>query len=599
MAEYTPPLREIKFVLHHIAGIDEIIEYPGFEHVDADTIEGALDEAGRFMADLIAPTNHIGDQVGATFAGGAVTTPAEFHTAWKQYTDAGWSAVSGPPEYGGHGFPETVGFAVSEMFVTSNLAFSLNPMLTGSAISLLRDHGTEEQKAIYLEKLVTAEWTGTMVLTESEAGSDLGAVRAKAEPNDDGTWRVSGSKIFITWGDHDLAENIIHLVLARIPGAPPGTKGISLFLVPKYLTDESGAIGERNGVETVSIEHKLGIHGSPTCVLSFEEATGYLIGEPNQGMRYMFTMMNQARREVGLEGLGIAERAYQQALDYSIDRRQGRAVDTPKTDTAPIVEHPDVRRMLMTIKAYNDAARALLYDTAASGERAHRHPDAAGRDAAAARVALLTPVAKAWCSDLGVELSSLALQVHGGMGYVEETGAAQLYRDSRIMPIYEGTNGIQAIDLAVRKLHMDGGGVVRGYLDEIARLTHTLAASGGLFEAIGSRLDDGQGALRQATEWLLGRDDLNDVLAGATPYLRMFGTVAGGYYTARMALEAAGRMEATAGPNGSDPWLQSKIDVAAFYAEQIVPQARGLMPAVVAGAGSLFAVDVETLGVTR
>jgi alkylation response protein AidB-like acyl-CoA dehydrogenase len=594
MAEYTPPLRDIKFVLHHIAAIDEIIGFPGFEHVDPETVGEALGEAGRFMADLIAPTNRVGDEVGATFADGMVTTPPEFHTAWQQYVDAGWSAVSGPPEYGGHGFPETVGFGISEMFVTANLAFSLNPMLTGSAITLLRDYGSAEQKAAYLEKLVTAEWTGTMVLTEPEAGSDLGALRTRAEPNDDGTWRISGSKIFITWGDHDLTDNIIHLVLARVPDAPPGSKGISLFIVPKFLIDNDGGIGARNGVECVSIEHKLGIHGSPTCVLSFEESTGYLVGETNRGMRYMFTMMNQARREVGLEGLGISERAYQQALEYAKERRQGRAVGTPKTESAPIVEHPNVRRMLMTMKAYNEAARALLYDTAASAERAHRHPDPTTRTEAASRVALLTPIAKAWCTDVGVEMSSIGIQVHGGMGFVEETGAAQYYRDSRITPIYEGTNGIQAIDLVMRKLPMEGGAVVRAYLAEIAALDVPLAGGGTRFDAIRTGLAVGLEALTEATAWLLESDDTNDVLAGAPPYLTLFGTVAGAYYAARMALAAAGLPEAA-----DDPWLQAKVDTAEFYAEQLIPRVTGLASAVRAGAGAMFAIDPEVMGETR
>ena len=594
MAEYTPPLRDIKFVLHHIAGIDEIIGFPGFEHVDPETVGEALGEAGRFMAELIAPTNRVGDEVGATFADGMVTTPPEFHAAWKQYVDAGWSAVSGPPEYGGHGFPETVGFGISEMFVTANLAFSLNPMLTGSAITLLRDYGSAEQKETYLEKLVTAEWTGTMVLTEPEAGSDLGALRTKAEPNEDGTWRISGSKIFITWGDHDLTDNIIHLVLARVPDAPPGSKGISLFIVPKFLTDEDGRIGARNSVECVSIEHKLGIHGSPTCVLSFEESTGYLVGEANRGMRYMFTMMNQARREVGLEGLGISERAYQQALEYAKERRQGRAVGTPKTESAPIVEHPNVRRMLMTMKAYNEASRALLYDTAASAERAHRHPDPTTRTEAASRVALLTPIAKAWCTDIGVEMSSIGIQVHGGMGFVEETGAAQYYRDSRITPIYEGTNGIQAIDLVMRKLPMEGGAVVRAYLAEIAALDVPLAEGGPRFDTIRAGLATGLEALTEATAWLLETDDANDVLAGASPYLTLFGTVAGAYYAARMALAATRR------PNADDdPWLQAKVDTAAFYTEQLIPRVTGLAAAVRAGAGSMFAIDPEVMGEMR
>ena len=587
MSEYSPPLRDIKLVLHHIAGIDDIIEYPGYEHVDADTIDGALDEAGRFMAEVVAPTNRAGDTIGSQFADGSVTTPDEYKKAWGQYVDAGWGAVTGPVDFGGHGFPETVGFAVSEMFVTANLALSLNPMLTGSAITLLRDYGSDELRHIFLEKLITAEWTGTMVLTEPQAGSDLGAITMSAAENDNGSYRLNGSKIFITWGDHDLADNIVHLVLARTPDAPPGTKGVSLFLVPKFLVDDDGAIGERNPVKTVSIEHKLGIHGSPTCVLSFEDATGYLIGEPNQGMRYMFAMMNQARREVGLEGLGISERAYQQAVAYAQERHQGRAAGTKPPETSPIVDHPDVRRMLMTMKAYNEACRALLYDTAAAAERSHRHPDADVRDAADDRVALLTPVAKAWCTDVGVAMTSIAIQVHGGMGYVEETGAAQHYRDSRITPIYEGTNGIQAIDLVQRKLPMSDGAVVGAYLDEIEGFDDALAAAADeRLAAIRSRLAESLQYFRVATAWLLAQDDPNDALAGATPYLELFGVVAGGFYLARLALAAV---------DSDDSWMQAKVDTAVFYAANILPRSAGLMPAATAGASTLFAVDTANL----
>ena len=587
MADYDPPLRDIKLVLRHIAGIDEIVGYPGYEHVDLDTIDGALDEAGRFMSEVVAPTNRAGDTIGSKFTDGSVTTPDEYRKAWSQYVDAGWSAVTGPLDFGGHGFPETIGFAISEMFVTANLAFSLNPMLTGSAITLLRDHGSDELRHTYLEKLVTAEWTGTMVLTEPQAGSDLGAIRMSATENEDGSYRLNGSKIFITWGDHDLADNIVHLVLARTPDAPPGSKGNSLFLVPKFLVDDDGGIEERNAVETVSIEHKLGIHGSPTCVLSFEDATGYLIGEPNQGMRYMFAMMNQARREVGLEGLGISERAYQLAVAYAQDREQGQAAGVTPPANSPIIDHPDVRRMLMTMKAYNEACRALLYDTAATAERAHRHPDADVRDAAAGRVALLTPVAKAWCTDVGVAMTSIGLQVHGGMGFIEETGAAQHYRDSRITPIYEGTNGIQAKDLVERKLPMGGGAIVGGYLDEIADLDGELEAAGDdRLDVIRRRLGDSLGHLRAATVWMLGRDDPNDVLGGAGPYLELLGIVAGGFYLARLALATAG---------SDDSWLDAKVDTAVFYATNILPGSGGLMAAATSGATTLFAVDTANL----
>ena len=468
MSDYTPPVRDMAFVLDTIAGIDSITALPAYDHVDPEIVEGLLEEAGRFFGEVFAPTNTVGDEIGATFADGAVTTPDEFKPVWNKLRESGWTAATGSPDFGGHGFPKAIGASISEMMTAANTAFSLAPMLTGSAISLLENHGTDEQRDRYLEKLISCEWTGTMVLTEPAAGSDVGALRTKAVPNDDGTWSISGTKIFITWGDHDLADNIIHLVLARTPGAPAGTKGISIFIVPKYLINVDGSIGERNPVETVSIEHKLGIHGSPTCVLSFNDATGYLVGEENRGMRYMFTMMNQARLEVGLEGLAIADRAYQHAAAFAKDRRQGTS---PGSDVpSAIIDHADVRRMLMTMKAYTEAMRSLIYDAMASEDRKIHAISEAEHDAASNRIALLTPIAKAWCTDRGVEVASIGIQVHGGMGFIEETGAAQYYRDARIMPIYEGTNGIQAIDLVMRKLPMGEGAVVAGFLDEIGSL---------------------------------------------------------------------------------------------------------------------------------
>ncbi len=591
MAEYKPPIRDITFTLRNIAGLGDLLEYPAFGHVDADTIDGILDEAGRFTAEVVAPTNRVGDTEGAVFADGAVTTPEAFHKAWRQFVEAGWNAVDGDPEYGGHGFPRVVGLAIKEMMVTSNMAFSLNPMLTGSAISLLEHHGSDDQKAQYLEKLITAQWTGTMVLTEPHAGSDLGTIRTRAERNLDGSYRISGTKIFITWGDHDLTENIIHLVLARTSNGPPGTRGLSLFIVPKYTLDENGEPADRNGVECVSIEHKLGIHGSPTCVLSFEDAAAYLVGDENQGMRLMFTMMNQARIEVGLEGLAISERAYQDAVAFAADRHQGRTIGDAAEGNAPIIDHPDVRRMLMIMKASTEAMRAMLYDTAAATDRAQHAPDEETRRIAADRQALLTPVVKAWCTDLGVELTSLALQVHGGAGYIEETGAAQHYRDARIAPIYEGTNGIQGVDLVTRKVPMDGGGVVRSYLAEIEALDEPLGEAGEQFHALRVNLRDGLAALSSATEWLLARDDPNDGLAAASPYLNLFGTVAGGFYLAREALHATDHSDA-------NPWLSAKVETALFYGTRILPGAKGIVGAATSGHAGVFAVDADMLGGT-
>jgi alkylation response protein AidB-like acyl-CoA dehydrogenase len=468
-------------------------------------------------------------------------------------------------------------------------------MLTSSAVEALEVHGSDELKATYLEKLITSEWAGTMALTEPEAGSDVGALRAKAWPAEDGTWRVQGTKIYITWGEHEMAENIIHLVLARAPEAPPGTRGISLFLVPKYLVNPDGSLGERNDVECVSVEHKLGIHASPTAVMAYGEQRGavaYLVGEVNAGMRCMFTMMNDARLHVGLEGLGLSERSYQLALAYAKERRQGRAIGAPKGESSLIIEHPDVRRMLMTMKANIEAMRALILDTSAAGDLRYHGADEEARLRGANRMALLTPVAKAWATDLGVELTSLGVQIHGGMGFVEETGAAQHWRDSRIAPIYEGTNGIQAIDLVMRKVPMEEGAIVAGYLDEMQATADELRATGNGLADVGESLAEGVARLQETTNWLLAADNPNDGLAGATPYLRQFGVVAGGYYLARQAAVAAQLLS----EGDTDAWLQAKIDTCRFYAHQILPQAVGCAPAVKAGADQLFAIDVDMLG---
>jgi len=573
------------FTLETIAGIESIISAPQFDHVDSDTIEGALDEAARFFSEVFAPTNEIGDEQGARLVDGQVITPEAFKPVWGKLVDAGWTAVTGSPEYGGHGFPKTFGIAISEMMTSANLAFSLNPMLTGSGITLLTRHGSDELRDLYLAKLISSEWTGTMVLTESEAGSDVGALRTKADPNQDGSYRINGTKIFITWGDHDLTDNVIHMVLARTPDAPAGTRGISLFLVPKYLLNDDGTPGERNTVEVVSVEHKLGIHASPTCVLSFEDATGYLIGEENQGMRYMFTMMNQARLEVGLEGLAVAERAYQHATEYAKERIQGRAIgaDGP----SPIIEHPDVRRMLMTMKAYTEAMRGLIYDAVAADDRMHSASTEEERDAARDRLALLTPITKSWCTDHGVDVASIGIQVFGGMGFIEESGAPQFYRDARITPIYEGTNGIQALDLVMRKLPVQGGAVINAYLDEIDALAVNLAATDDLSDIAGA-LSRSLAAVRDATTFLLEADP-GDAMAGATSYQEMLGTLAGGYYLA---------LQARAATKGAqdDPWFAAKVSTARFYAMTILPLVSGMAGAATSGSNVLFAIDESLIG---
>jgi alkylation response protein AidB-like acyl-CoA dehydrogenase len=587
MADYAAPVRDIAFTLSTISDIDDIVTLPGFDHVDTDMVDGVLDEAARFFGEVFAPTNEVGDTQGAVFADGTVTTPDAFKDAWTKLLDAGWISVTGSPEFGGHGFPKTIGLAISEMMTSANLAFSLCPMLTGSAITLLTRHGDDALRDAYLENLITGVWTGTMVLTEPEAGSDVGAVRTKATPHDDGTYAIDGVKIYITWGDHDLADNIIHLVLARTPGAPAGTKGISLFLVPKFLLDDDGTPGPRNDIETVSIEHKLGIHGSPTCVLSFEGATGYLVGEENKGMAYMFTMMNQARLEVGLEGLAVAERAYQHAATYAKERKQGRAVGS--TETSPIIDHADVRRMLMTMKAYTEAMRGLVYDAVAAEDRHLRSADPVVADAARDRLALLTPITKSWCTDRGVEVASIGIQVHGGMGFVEETGAAQFYRDARITPIYEGTNGIQAIDLVMRKLPMHAGRVVTAYLDEIEGIDAALASAGEGVSDLRRELAAAVTTVRKATDWLNGSDDAVARMAGATPYQEMLGTLAGGYYLARQAIAAIDI-------GIEDRWMAAKVATARFYAVNLLPKVHGLLDATVAGPDLLFAVGDDLIG---
>jgi 3-(methylthio)propanoyl-CoA dehydrogenase len=492
-----------------------------------------------------------------------------------------------------------VSIVIQEMLTAANMAFSLCPLLTHGAIEMLLHHGSADQQATYLEKLVTGEWTGTMELTESEAGSDVGALRTRAVPAVDGSWRITGQKIFITYGEHDMAGQIVHLVLARVPDAPPGTRGISCFIVPKYLVAQDGSLGGRNDIRCVSIEHKLGIHASPTCVMSYGDqggAVGYLIGEANRGMRYMFTMMNNARLSIGLQGLAIGERAYQAALVYAQERRQGRAVGAPGPASSPIVEHPDVRRMLLTMKAYIEAMRCLLYLNASSIDLGRHHPDPEVRQARQELVELLTPVSKAWCSDLGVELTSIAIQVYGGMGYVEEAGVAQYFRDSRIAPIYEGTNGIQAVDLVERKLPMRGGAVVKEFLAGIDALDPDLAAAGPELASMRVSLATAVAALAEATDWIMGHllTSGDDALAGATPYLTMFGLVAGGWLLARSAL-AAHRLL----PDASDKaFLEEKIATARFYAEHLLPQAAGLLAAATSGAAGLSRVDLAgaTLG---
>jgi len=554
-----------------------------------------LGEAGRFATDVLAPLNRIGDEAGIKLADGKVTTAPGWPDAYQRWIAGGWNAVSGPEAFGGQGLPLAINAACTEIWSASNIAFGLCPLLTLSAIEALDAHGSEALKKIYLEKLVTGAWTGTMQLTEPQAGSDVGALRSRAERAPDGSYRITGTKIFITYGDHDMTDNIVHFVLARLPDAPDGTKGISLFLIPKFLVNADGSLGARNDIYPSGVEHKLGMHASPTCTMTMGDhggAVGYLIGEENRGMLCMFTMMNQARLAVGLQGVGIADRATQQALAFAQERRQGRAIGKQGTGSDPIIVHPDVKRMLMQMRALTAAARTICYATAVALDVASRAADAKVRADAAARGALLTPIAKAFSSDIGNEVASLGVQVHGGMGFVEETGAAQHLRDARITPIYEGTNGIQAIDLVTRKLAANGGAAVWALLDELTAVVERVEAlNDPAFGTTGAKLHGALASLERTSKWLLERvaSAPNDALAGATPYLRLFGSTIGGCMLAAEALAARDLGEA-----GGDP--QRYVALARFFAESIAVQAGALERTVIDSAESVTGADAVLLG---
>lgn len=593
MADYRPPVRDISFVLDNLVDLDALCALDEFSHIDADTLKGALEENARFVADVIAPINRNGDVQGSVHdpATNLVRTPDGFADAYQQYVDGGWGGVPFPTAYDGGGFPWLAGIVLQEFISSANMAFSMAPLLTQGAIDLLLEHGSEELKERYLRRMVTGEWTGTMNLTEPQAGSDVGAVRTKAVPQGDGTYLISGTKIYITFGEHDMADNIVHLVLARTPDAPPGTKGISCFVVPKFLVNDDGTLGERNDAWCVSIEHKMGIKASPTCVMSYGEnggAVGYLIGEENRGMRYMFTMMNNARLSVGLEGLSLAERSYQDAYTYATERNQGRAPGAPAGEQSLIIEHPDVRRMLLTMRSLTEAMRNIVYVTAEGIDLSRHHPDPEVRAAQTEFVDLLIPVAKGWCTDMGVEVTSLAIQVYGGMGFIEESGVPQHYRDARITPIYEGTNGIQAMDLVGRKLGLRGGAAVTELMVTMAAVDADLAASGDGLAGIRSALADAIDTLRSTTDWMMtkGLADPRDALAGATPYLRMFSLVVGGWLMARQAV-AASALE------GDD--AAAKVVTAKFFCEQWLPQVHGLVASVTTGADQLMELSAEQL----
>jgi acyl-CoA dehydrogenase len=554
-----------------------------------------LEEAGRFASDVLAPLNKVGDENGIKLDAGKVTTAPGWPDAYKRWTQAGWNAVSGPEAFGGQGLPLAVNAACTEIWSASNIAFGLCPLLTLSAIEALDAHGSDELKKIYLEKLVSGEWPGTMQLTEPQAGSDVGALRTRAERAADGSYRITGTKIFITYGDHDMTDNIVHFVLARLPDAPAGTKGISLFLIPKFLVNADGSLGARNDIYASGIEHKLGMHAAPTCTMTMGDkggAIGYLIGEENRGMLCMFTMMNQARLGVGLEGVGIADRAYQQALAFAQERRQGHAIGKTGNGSDPIIVHPDVKRMLMQMRAMTAAARTICYATAVALDVSTRATDAKVRAAAAARGALLTPIAKAFSTDIGNEVTSLGVQIHGGMGFIEETGAAQHYRDARITAIYEGTNGIQSIDLVTRKLAANGGESVWALLGELSDIVGKVEASNDpAFGTTGAKLRDALGSLDRTSRWLLERvaSAPNEALAGATPYLRLFGSTLGGCMLAGEALAMR-----DLGESAGDP--QRYVTLARFFAENISVQAQALERMVMDSAEAVNGADAVLLG---
>ena len=578
-AAYRPPLAAIDLALGAV-GLADTLALPPFAQLSADDVASVLGGFGRFAAEVIAPTDRVGDVEGAQLdpATGLVTLPEAIGDAFRRWAADGWSGLAVSAEHGGGGFPRLVGLAAEEMFASANMALSLNPMLTQGAIHLLARWGSEAQRATYLPHLVDGTWTGTMNLTEPDAGSDVGAVRARAVPLPDGRWAITGTKIFITWGEHDVAENIIHLVLARTPGAPAGTKGISLFVVPRNHIGTGGVLGARSAVRCDGLEHKLGIHASPTCILDFDGAVGELVGPEHGGMAAMFTMMNAARLSVGLEGLAVSERTYQEALAYAQERRQGRGADTPPGESAPIIEHPDVRRMLLLMASGIDAMRVLLYTTAAATDASLHHPDAAAQAEAAARVDLLTPLAKAWCTDEGVRLTSLAVQVHGGVGYIEESGVPQRYRDARIAPIYEGTNGIQAIDLVARKVQRDGGAALRSLVADLAVAGASLDGRDDTKSAV-ILLDQALRAVEEATSWVLAAEATDDWLAAATPYLDLVSLATCGGLLARQA-----RWAVTHRPVGEAAAVIGRFS---FFAVERLATAPSLLEAITAGSQRL------------
>ncbi|MDR5855078.1 acyl-CoA dehydrogenase [Caballeronia sp. LZ062] len=582
---YRAPMKDMLFVMKELADIDSIAALPGYEDGNFDTAQAVVEEAARFCGEVLAPLNVTGDRQPSTWASGQVTTTPGFKDAFRQFGEGGWQGIVHPAEFGGQNLPKLIATACIEMLNSANLSFALCPLLTDGAIEALLTAGSEEQKARYLPKFISGEWTGTMNLTEPQAGSDLALVRTRAEPQGDGTYKLFGTKIFITYGEHDMTENIVHLVLARTPDAPEGVKGISLFIVPKFLVNDDGSLGARNDVHCVSIEHKLGIKASPTAVLQYGDhggAVGYLIGEENRGLEYMFIMMNAARFAVGMQGVSVSERAYQQAVAYAKERVQSRPVDGSAKAAVPIIQHPDVRRMLATMRAYTEGARALAYVAAAHSDLAHAHPEEAVRKRHQAVYEFLVPIVKGFSTEISVDVASLGVQVHGGMGFIEETGAAQHYRDARILPIYEGTTAIQANDLIGRKTVRDGGATAQALLAQIDQTIAALAEIDGQpFKSMHRHLSAGSLSLARVIEFVVARfkSDPNAVFAGSVPYLKLAGTVLSGWQMARAMLVAqAKRAE-------DEPFYSAKIATAEFFAEHILSHAPGFEAAIVSANG--------------
>ncbi|WP_431509455.1 acyl-CoA dehydrogenase [Variovorax sp. DAIF25] len=592
---YTAPLKDMLFDIEHLANIGEIARLPGFEDAGLETAQAVLEECARFNQDVIAPLNVAGDRNPSSFKDGEVTTTAGFKEAFAQYVSGGWQGLQHPADFGGQGLPKTIGAACGEMLNSANMSFALCPLLSDGAIEALLTAGSDELKATYLEKLVSGQWTGTMNLTEPQAGSDLALVRSRAEPQPDGSYKVFGTKIFITYGEHDMAENIVHLVLARVSGAPEGVKGISLFVVPKFLLNADGSPGARNDVHCVSIEHKMGIKASPTAVLQYGDhggAVGYLVGQENRGLEYMFIMMNSARYAVGMQGIAIAERAYQHAVAYARERVQSRPVDGSINASAAIIHHPDVKRMLMTMRAYTEGCRAMASVAAAAYDAAHHHPDADARKQNQAFYEFMVPLVKGYSTEMSLEVTSLGVQVHGGMGFIEETGAAQYYRDAKILTIYEGTTAIQANDLVGRKTARDGGQTAKAIAAQIEKTEAELAKSdSAAAKAVLKRLKAAREAFVEVVDFVAGQTKAspNAVFAGSVPYLMLAGNLVAGWQLARSLIVAQDQ----ASHNVDVDFMQAKITTARFYAEHILAKAPGLRDSIVDGAESVNALALE------